>query len=64
MNYPVAIDRTVGKDTRSFGATFEAYGVRAIPTAAVVDRRGGIAFIGGFEGALVRAAGRLEGPKK
>ena len=43
-----------------FGAAFKAYGVRAIPSAAVIDRQGRIVFVGRFTEALQQAASLLE----
>jgi hypothetical protein len=41
------------------GATFQDYGVRAIPGAAVFDRQGKVVFVGRFPGALQKAADLL-----
>ena len=62
LTYPLAIDRPAGAPGW-FGATSRAYGVRAIPHAAVIDRRGRIALVGRFAEALAKAAELLkEGP--
>jgi thiol-disulfide isomerase/thioredoxin len=55
MTYPLAIDRPA-KESGWFGATFAAYGVRGIPSAAVLDREGKVVFIGEFRLALEKAA--------
>ncbi len=55
VTWPIAIDRP----GEGFGATFAAYGVRAIPRAAVIDRHGRLAFLGEFKGALIKAASLL-----
>lgn len=58
LNYPLAIDRAAG--TRySFGLTNDAFRVRAIPNAAVVDRDGSLSYVGSFEEALRRAEALL-----
>jgi peroxiredoxin len=58
LDYPLAIDRSA--DSRySFGMTTEAYQVRAIPHAAVVDRDGSLRFVGSFEQALQTAESLL-----
>ncbi|WP_422924781.1 sigma-70 family RNA polymerase sigma factor [Singulisphaera sp. PoT] len=59
IEYPLAIDRASADDV-SFGATFEAFGVNSIPSAAVLDRQGNVAFVGTFEEALKSAAKLLE----
>jgi RNA polymerase sigma factor (sigma-70 family) len=56
LTWTLAIDRPGD----GFGATFTAYGVRSIPTAAVLDRQGRLAFLGDFRGALAKAASLLE----
>lgn len=55
LTYALAIDRPDSEDGW-FGATFKAYGIRAIPAAAVIDRQGRIAFVGRFQEALRKAA--------
>jgi thiol-disulfide isomerase/thioredoxin len=52
LTFPLAIDKAADK---SFGATFQAYGVRAVPNAAVVDREGNVVFVGRFPEALAKA---------
>jgi thiol-disulfide isomerase/thioredoxin len=59
LTYRLAIDRPAGEDGW-FGAAFKAYGVRAIPSAAVIDRQGRIVFVGRFTEALQQAASLLE----
>jgi len=61
LNYPLAIDRTATEEGW-FGQTFAAYGVRSIPGAAVIDRQGKIAFVGGFNEPLGKAASLLTTP--
>jgi thiol-disulfide isomerase/thioredoxin len=56
LSWTLAIDRP----GEGFGATFAAYGVRAIPSAAVLDRQGKLAYLGDFRAALATAAGLLE----
>ena len=53
--YPLAIDRPE-KEEGYFGATFKAYGIRAIPSAAVIDRQGRVAYVGRFSEAIQKAA--------
>ena len=60
LTYRLAIDRPAVEDGW-FGATFQEYGVRAIPGAAVIDRQGKVVFVGRFSGALQKAA-KLLGP--
>jgi peroxiredoxin len=60
LTYRLAVDRPDGLDGWA-GATFQAYGIRVVPAAAVIDRKGRIAFVGRFPGALAEAA-RLLGP--
>jgi RNA polymerase sigma factor (sigma-70 family) len=55
LNYRLAVDRPADEDGW-FGATFRAYGIRGIPAAAVIDRKGRVAFVGRFPQALERAA--------
>jgi thiol-disulfide isomerase/thioredoxin len=52
LTYHLAIDRA---DVKSFGATFRAYGIRAIPNAALLDRDGRVVFEGSFQDALAKA---------
>ena len=59
ITYPLAIDRAADEDGW-FGATFKAYGVRGIPSAAVIDRQGNVVFVGRFNEALQQAATLLE----
>jgi protocatechuate 3,4-dioxygenase beta subunit len=59
MTYRRAIDRPAG-EKGWHGATFEDYGVRAVSAAAVIDRRGNVAYVGqSFPRALEEAAKRL-----
>jgi peroxiredoxin len=60
ITYRLAVDRPEGEEGW-FGATFKEYGVRGIPTAAVIDRKGNVAYVGRFPEALKEAA-RLLGP--
>jgi peroxiredoxin/protocatechuate 3,4-dioxygenase beta subunit len=55
LRFPLAIDRS-DDGSSGFGSTFVAYGVHSIPTAAVLDRKGRLAFVGRFLEALARAA--------
>ncbi len=55
LTYPLAIDREP-KESGWFGATFAAYGIRGIPSAAVLDRQGKLAFVGDFRQAIEKAA--------
>ena len=59
MTYPLAIDRPA-KESGWFGATFAAYGVRGIPSAAVLDRQGKVVFVGQFREAIEKAAALLK----
>ncbi len=59
MTYPLAIDRAA-KESGWFGATFAAYGVRGIPSAAVLDRQGKVVFVGEFRDAIEKAAALLK----
>ncbi len=59
MTYPLAIDRA-SKESGWFGAAFAAYGIRGIPSAAVLDRQGRIVFVGQFHEAIERAAALLK----
>ena len=59
LTYRLAIDRPADEDGW-FGAAFKAYGVRAIPSAAVIDRQGRVVFVGRFSEALQEAASLLE----
>ncbi len=56
LSWPLAID----KSGDGFGATFEAYGVRSIPSAAVINRQGKLAFLGTFREGLAKAASLLD----
>jgi len=56
LSWALAVDRP----GEGFGATFDAYGVRTIPSAAVLDRAGRIAFVGRFPEALAKAAKLLD----
>ena len=60
LTYRLAVDRPADEDGW-FGATFKEYGVRAIPAAAVIDRKGYVAFVGRFPDAIKEAA-KLLGP--
>jgi peroxiredoxin len=60
LTYPLAIDRPEN-GTAWFGATFRAYDVRTIPSAALIDRQGKIVFLGPLREALERAVD-LVGP--
>ncbi len=55
LTYRLALDRPAGEEGW-FGATFKEYGVRGIPAAAVIDRKGNVAFVGRFPEALKEAA--------
>jgi peroxiredoxin len=59
ITYCLAIDRPADEDGW-FGAAFKAYGVRAIPGAAVIDRQGRVVFVGQFSESLQQAANLLE----
>jgi len=60
LTYLLGIDRPADKGS-SFGATFQAFGIRAIPNAAVIDREGRIAFVGRFKDGLQKAEELLKG---
>lgn len=61
LPFPIAID-SADVAGRSFGVTFAAFGVSAIPTCAVVDGTGKIAWLGEFaEG--IEVAGKLAAQK-
>ena len=55
LTYQLAVDRPIDEEGW-FGATFKDYGVRGIPAAAVIDRKGNVAFVGRFPEALAEAA--------
>jgi peroxiredoxin len=57
LSYPLAID-AADPARPSFGRTFGGYGVHAIPSYAVIDRSGQVAYLGG---SLAEAVGRLGG---
>jgi peroxiredoxin len=59
LTYRLAIDRPA-EEEGWFGAAFKAYGVRAIPSAAVIDRQGRVVFVGRFSEALQEAASLLK----
>jgi peroxiredoxin/protocatechuate 3,4-dioxygenase beta subunit len=59
LTYPLAIDRA-SKESGWFGATFAAYGVRGIPSAAVLDRQRRVVFVGEFRQAIEQAAKLLK----
>ncbi len=61
LTYRLAVDRPAVEESW-FGATFQDYGVRAIPGAAVIDRKGKVVFVGRFSEALRKAADLL-GPE-
>jgi hypothetical protein len=46
---------------QSPGKTFERYGVRGIPSVAVIDREGKVAFLGTSLGEAVAVVGSLVG---
>jgi peroxiredoxin len=52
LTYPLAIDSA--GPSNYYGATFAAYGVRAIPQAAVIDCEGRIAHIGDWKEVLMK----------
>ena len=60
LTYRLAIDRPTDEDGWP-GATFRSYGIHnhAVPAAAVIDRRGKVAFVGPFRRALQKAADLL-----
>jgi peroxiredoxin len=56
LTFPLAIDQPSSTEPNDwFGATFQAYGIVAIPNAAVVDREGHVAYVGHFPKALQKA---------
>lgn len=57
LTWPLAIDRPGGD---GFGPTFDAFGVRSVPTAAVIDRQGRLAHLGDLRQAIAKAAELLE----
>lgn len=59
LTYQFAIDKP-DANTTSFGATFQAYGIRGIPNCAVIDRKGNVVYLGRFEEAARRATRLLE----
>ncbi len=59
ITYQLAIDRE-SKESGWFGVTFAAYGIRGIPSAAVLDRDGKVAFVGDFREAIEKAAALLK----
>jgi peroxiredoxin len=46
--FPIAIDKPDPMG-QSFGATFAAFGMSAIPTCAVIDGAGRVAYLGQFQ---------------
>jgi peroxiredoxin len=63
MTYQLAIDRPAG-DSLGFGATFKAYGVRAIPSCVVIDQEGRIAYVGRLKQAAIEAEKLITKAKK
>ncbi|HEX4609006.1 MAG TPA: TlpA disulfide reductase family protein, partial [Urbifossiella sp.] len=63
LTYPLAVDRAGGEGD-GFGTTFRAYGVRAVPGAAVIDRAGRVVYVGRFHDALEKAEQELAAGKK
>jgi thiol-disulfide isomerase/thioredoxin len=64
LTYQLAIDRP-DPDSLGFGAAFKAYGVRGIPSCALIDREGRVALVGRFREASLEAAKLLQqGPVK
>jgi thiol-disulfide isomerase/thioredoxin len=63
LTYQFAIDKPA-QNGPSFGATFEAFGIRAIPNCAVIDQKGNVVYLGRFEEAAERATALLEVEKK
>jgi thiol-disulfide isomerase/thioredoxin len=61
LTYRLAVDRPAAEEDAWFGETFRDYGVRGTHTAAVIDRKGHVAFVGRFPEALKEAA-KLLGP--
>ncbi|QEH31564.1 ECF RNA polymerase sigma factor SigE [Aquisphaera giovannonii] len=61
LSFTMALDRPAA-EAGWFGATFKDYGLRAIPAAAVLDRRGKVAYVGRFAEALAKAAELINGP--
>ena len=51
--FPIAIDKE--RSETSFGQTFAAFGIDAMPTSVVIDTNGRVAFIGEFERAIEHA---------
>lgn len=52
--FPIAIDRPDAKGD-SFGASFTAFGIEGIPSCAVIDAKGTVAFLGEFNQAIETA---------
>jgi len=59
LTYQLAIDREAS-ERGWFGATMQAYGVRGIPSAAVIDRQGHLVYLGDFRQALKKVDGLLK----
>ena len=64
LTYQLAIDRPNEKGKYNFGATFDAFGIRAIPRVAVIDREGCLAFVGDFSKGLEVGEKLLTGKAK
>ncbi|WP_010581681.1 redoxin family protein [Schlesneria paludicola] len=56
LTFPIAIDQPNPK-AQSFGTTFSAFGIDAMPTSVVIDQKGKVAYIGAFENAIEVANG-------
>jgi peroxiredoxin len=59
LAYQLAIDREA-TESGWFGATMQAFGVRGIPSAAVINRQGRLVYLGDFRQALKRVDGLLK----
>jgi peroxiredoxin len=60
LRYQLAIDRPPTEEGW-FGATTQAFGVRGIPQAAVIDREGKVVYLGEFDQALTHVGRLLNG---
>ena len=61
LDYQLAIDSEASAEGW-FGATTQAFGVRGIPQAAVIDRDGNIIYLGSFDQSLAHVERAIAEP--
>ncbi len=54
LTYQLAIDRPAEKGA-TYGTTFQAFGIQAMPNAALIDGKGRLVFVGPFKEARQKA---------